>query len=370
MIAHLTLRHVGAYWPPTPQTGIPMVPTPDDWVALGLAPDIGPVRIGHLLRDEVDPDRARSWLQAAREAVPLARIRTVREDCEAAGCRLVTPADPSWPPQLAMIPDPPAILFARGDPGVLKQPQIALVGARRASRRGLSDAAWLAEALTRSGLVVTSGLALGIDGAAHEAALAAGGCTAAVLGSGPDRIYPPRHRPLAARIETRGVLLSEFLPGTRPAPHHFPRRNRLISGLCLGVIVVEAAEHSGSLITARLAALQGREVFAVPGTARDPGAAGCHRLLREGATLVTSVEDVLAELPEELRTLARAAPAEVTPSANRDDPLLTELDGEGSTFDTLLLRSGLDTATLSVRLFELELEGRIARDRDRWIRLA
>jgi DNA processing protein len=198
----------------------------------------------------------------------------------------------------------------------------------------------------------------------------------AVLGSGPDRIYPRRHLDLAARVRQQGALVTEFMPGMAPAAHHFPRRNRVISGLSLGVVVVEAAEHSGSLITARLAAAQGREVFAMPATARDPGGRGCHRLIREGARLLTTIDDVLDELPAEL-CASLQAPALLSAAAPRldaepgcaEDSLLTLFDAEGSVFDELLLRSGLDAATLNARLFELELDGRVARDRQRWVRL-
>ena len=349
----------------------------DDWIALALAAGIGPVRCGQVLRDEVPPDTVRSWLGSAHAAVPAKRIAALRADCAELGMTLLSPADADYPLGLRMIADPPPLLFLRGDSALLAAPQIAVVGARRASRRGLADAAWLARDLAAAGLVVTSGLALGIDAAAHHAVLEVGGRTVAVLGSSLDRVYPARHRALAARIAEQGLLVSEFPPGTAPAPHQFPRRNRVISGLALGVVVVEAAEHSGSLITARLAATQGREVFALPATARDPGGAGCHRLIREGARLVTSVADVLEELPiEVLASLAAgAAPVDRTPPASAEapriaaDPLLALLDGDGTVFDALLARSGLDAAALNARLFELELEGLIGRERERWIRL-
>lgn len=351
-----------------------MEPSTADWIALGLAPGIGPVRCGELLRGDIDEQLAAALVAQARATVAGERIQRLLDWCARHDTALVTPADDVYPAVLAMIPDPPPVLFVRGDPGLLTRPQIAVVGARRASRRGLADAAWIADELTRAGLLVTSGLALGVDGAAHTAALDAGGWTVAVLGSGPDRIYPRRHLELAARVRQRGALVTEFMPGMAPAPHHFPRRNRLISGLSLGVVVVEAAEHSGSLITARLAAAQGREVFAMPATARDPGGRGCHRLIREGARLLTSVDDVLEELPPELCMSLQppsALPAQRpgSASAQNEEPLLALFDAEGSVFDELLLRSGLDAATLNARLFELELDGRVARERQRWVRL-
>ncbi|MCC5888239.1 MAG: DNA-processing protein DprA [Gammaproteobacteria bacterium] len=348
--------------------------TSADWMALALSPGIGPVRCGALLRGELDATAAAAVVAQAREAVTCRRVQRLLDWCAHNDTTLVTPADDDYPAVLAMIPDPPPMLFVRGDARLLTRPQIAVVGARRASRRGLADAGWVAGELTRAGLLVTSGLALGVDGAAHEAALAAGGFTVAVLGSGPDRIYPVRHLDLAARVRQRGALVTEFMPGMAPAPHHFPRRNRLISGLSLGVVVVEAAEHSGSLITARLAAAQGREVFAMPTTARDPGGRGCHRLIREGARLLTRIDDVLEELPPELCASLKppsALPAE-TPDgaqAQNEEPLLALFDAEGSVFDELLLRSGLDAATLNARLFELELDGRVAREQQRWVRI-
>lgn len=357
-----------------------MEPGATEWIALALAPGIGPVLCGELLRGELDACGAAAALARARQAVAPERIARLLHWCARNETRVITPADSCYPAVLAMIPDPPPMLFVRGDASLLTRPQIAVVGARRASRRGLADATWIASELTRVGLLVTSGLALGVDAAAHEAALAAGGCTLAVLGSGPDRIYPRRHVDLAGRVRQRGALITEFLPGMAPAPHHFPRRNRLISGLSLGVVVVEAAEHSGSLITARLAAAQGREVFAMPSTARDPGGRGCHRLIREGARLLTAIDDVLDELPVELCASLQAAPpspAEPGEAANGsagrqgsgEDALLAHFDAEGSLFDELLLRSGLDAATLNARLFELELEGHVARERQRWVRL-
>jgi DNA processing protein len=345
-------------------------PDPDDWLALALArPD--PLLWGRLQRGEADgplPPRDRG---------ALASLRRRAADC---GARILTPADAAWPDRLRSLPDPPAALFLRGDPAHLARPQVAVVGARRASRGGLDDAAWIADDLARAGLAVTSGLALGIDGAAHGAALDAGGTTIAVLGHGPERTYPALHRALARRIAAEGALLTEFPPGTPPLAHHFPRRNRLIAGLALGVVVVEATERSGSMITARLAAAQGREVFVLPRRARDPGGAGGHRLLREGAVLVRNVDDVLEELA--LPGPATAAPggpgADAPPhdppvpgAGAPDDPvdaaLLAALDEAGTPFEVLSVRTGLDAGELGARLTLLELDGRVARDGDRLV---
>lgn len=354
-----------------------MVPSRAEWLALALAEGIGPARYGHLLRGEVDQEQIDAWLRMVRAQVAPERVATLQESCERDDITLLTPADGAYPAALRNIPDPPAALFLRGDARLLAEPQIAIVGTRRASQRGLADARWLAGELAVVGLVVTSGLALGIDGAAHRGALAADGPTIAVLGGGLDHVTPVRHRRLAERILESGLLVSELPPDQSPEAYHFPRRNRIISGLSLGVVVVEAAGRSGSLITARLAAEQGRDVYAMPATARDPGGVGCHRLLREGAHLLTSLDDVLEELSAEVLARLRKplcpeaveqthAPATVTPESE----LLAALDADGTVFDDLLLRLGLDAATLGQRLLELELDGRVARQGERWMRVA
>ncbi len=342
----------------------------EDWLRLAAAEGIGPMRWGALMREEAAEAVAESWLRCARAEVPPVRIEALLARCAECDIEVVTPAHRHYPAPLVMIPDPPAVLYVRGDVGVLGALQIAVVGARSASRRGLADAAWIAAELAAHSLVVTSGLALGIDAAAHAAALDAGGSTIAVLGSGLDQVHPRRHLALARRVAQQGALVSEFAPGTPPAPHHFPRRNRIISGLCLGVVVVEASERSGSLITARLAAAQGREVFAMPTTARDPGGAGCHRLIRDGARLLTSLDDLLEELPPELvEDLQIPALREAMDSSGDDDSLLRHFDADGTAFDVLLARSGLAASELNARLFHLELEGRVVRERQRWVRL-
>ncbi len=197
-----------------------------------------------------------------------------------AGARLVTLLDPAYPPLLRQIADPPIALFARGDVTLLGAPQLAMVGSRNPSVEGRRNAENFAAYLSRCGLVITSGMALGIDAASHRGALKAAGKTVAVWGTGLDKAYPARNRELAEEIAAQGLIVSEFPPGTPPLPTHFPRRNRIISGLSVGTLVVEAARHSGSLITARLASEQGREVFAMPGSIHNPMARGCHRLLR------------------------------------------------------------------------------------------
>ena len=204
---------------------------------------------------------------------------------------------PAYPPYLAEIPDPPPMLFVEGDAACLLRPMLAIVGSRRTSQAGLRCARELSRGMVAAGLTVCSGMALGIDGEAHRAALAAGGCTVAVMGSGCDQYYPRRHIGLAREIAASGALVTEFLPGEPPKREYFPQRNRIISGLSLGVAVVEAALRSGSLLTARMALEQNREVFAVPHSIYDPGGAGCHHLIRQGAKLVETADDILEELP-------------------------------------------------------------------------
>lgn len=225
----------------------------------------------------------------------LERLEADLEWLSTPGHQLLTFDNPDYPPLLKRIPDPPVALWLSGDPLLLWQPQLAVVGSRNPTRGGLENARAFAAYLTQQGLLITSGLADGVDAAAHEAALQEGS-TIAVLGTGVDVIYPARNRQLAAQIATSGLLVSEFPPGTRARPSHFPSRNRIISGLSLGTLVVEAGYRSGSLITARLSSEQGREIFAIPGSIHNPMARGCHRLIRDGAQLVETGKDVLQEL--------------------------------------------------------------------------
>ncbi|GAB4350631.1 MAG: DNA-processing protein DprA [Immundisolibacter sp.] len=263
---------------------------------------------------------------------------------------------PGYPSRLAQIADPPPVLLMQGEASVLDAPQIAIVGSRNATPAGRDIAYELAAALAEAGLSVTSGLAEGIDAAAHRGALAAGGGTLAVLGTGPDRVYPRQHKELAHAISAGGLLISEQPVGTPPRPFNFPRRNRIISGLSLGVLVVEAGPRSGSLITARLAADQGREVFAVPGGIHNPLARGCHALIREGAKLVESVTDILEELPAvpSGQMAAKAAPS--TRDA-QDHPLLACLGDSPASVDLLVQRSGLTVDEVSTMLLTLQLDG-------------
>ncbi|CAK0752615.1 protein Smf [Gammaproteobacteria bacterium] len=271
--------------------------------------------------------------------------------------------DPRYPHLLSQISDPPPVLFVRGEPAVLKQPQIAIVGTRNPSTVGRDTARSFAHELATFGLVVTSGLAYGIDGAGHEGALeAGGGLTVAVAGTGLDRVYPARHRDLAHRIVERGALVSEYPPGTPPLAANFPRRNRIISGLSVGTLVVEAAIHSGSLITARLALEQGREVFAIPGSIYNPLARGCHALLREGAKLVETAQDIQEELTQ-LTALVTASAATSEKESSLDDDYRKLLECFGYDplpIDTLVERSGLTSANVSSMLLILELRELVA----------
>lgn len=283
------------------------------------------------------------------------------------GHALLTPADPGYPASVRAIPDAPVVLFVAGDTAALAAPQLAIVGSRASSPAGREIASGFARRLSGAGLVITSGLAAGIDAAAHRGALAAGGRTVAVCGTGLDQTYPAGHATLAADIARRGALVSEFPPGTPPRREHFPRRNRLISGLALGVLVVEAAHRSGSLITARLAAEQGREVFAVPGSIDNPLARGCHRLIRDGARLVETPEEVLEGLQVDLFRCVPPGPelpsAGVPDSAgrlDRDCKILLNACGFGPVDpDSLVARTGFSPSAVASMLLMLELRGEV-----------
>ena len=274
---------------------------------------------------------------------------------------LITRADPGYPPLLGTLADPPLALFVHGDPAVLQAPQLAIVGSRNPSPAGRENAVAFARAAAHVGLVITSGLALGIDGAAHQGALDVGGATIAVAGTGLDRVYPARHRELAHRIAAHGALVSELPSGSPPLKEHFPRRNRILSGLALGTLVVEAAVRSGSLITARLAAEQGREVFAIPGSIHSPLSRGCHALIRDGAKLVETLDDIVAELGPLAASAAPRAGASppLTPDPDAEQ-LLKTLGYEPVSVEILVERTGLTAATVSSMLLQMELNGLVA----------
>lgn len=277
---------------------------------------------------------------------------------------LLTCLDPQYPRLLREIARPPVLLFVAGGKELLARAQLAIVGSRNPTPAGTENARAFARALTRAGLVVTSGLALGIDGAAHRGALDADGRSIAVFGTGLDRIYPAQHEELASRLLRQGALVSEFPLGTAPKAENFPRRNRVISGLSLGTLVVEAALQSGSLITARCAAEQGREVFAIPGSIHSPLARGCHALLRDGAKLVESAQDIIEELGAlaalTASPLAEAEEPALVPGDPQQTALLAHIGHDPVSVDTLVERSGLTAHSISSMLVEMELLGIIA----------
>jgi DNA processing protein len=271
---------------------------------------------------------------------------------------VITLADDIYPRLLLEIADPPPLLYARGRVELLQRSALAIVGSRNATLQGEANAQTLARALSEAGLTIVSGLALGIDAAAHRGGLAGPGSTIAVLGTGIDVVYPSRNAPLAAEIAERGLLVSEFPLGTAPAAQNFPRRNRLISGLARGCLVVEAALASGSLITARAAADQGREVFAIPGSIHSPLAKGCHSLIKSGAKLVESAEDVLAELAG-FRATGYASTTKQTPTG-AETGLLAHMGHDPVDVDSLCSRAGMSAEQVSSELLRLELDGRVA----------
>lgn len=269
---------------------------------------------------------------------------------------LITLADPNYPKALLEIPDPPPLLYAKGQTKWLNTHGIAVVGSRNSSPQGEKNAEDFSQALANHGYTIISGMALGIDGAAHRGALKANGATIAVVGTGLDIVYPARHRDLAHQIAERGLIISEFALGTPSKAQNFPRRNRIISGLSIGCLVVEANVQSGSLITARLAAEQGREVFAIPGSIHSPVSKGCHQLIKQGAKLVDNIQDVV----DELGGISREnifTELQTTPETN---PLLDSMGFEPITMEALIERSGLTSDNLSAMLLVLELESKVA----------
>jgi len=277
------------------------------------------------------------------------------------GNHLLTWYDERYPAQLKEIADPPPVLFVKGDPEYLSRPQIAMVGSRNPSSVGMNTALEFAKALAEAGYVITSGMALGIDAASHRGALNAGGATIAVVGTGLDRVYPACHKSLASDIVASGAMISEFPLTTRAKAGHFPRRNRLISGLCQGLLVVEAAQQSGSLITARLALEQNREVFAIPGSIHNPLARGCNALIRQGAKLVETAEDVFEELGQynQLHSIFNAQNAQTALDLEQQN-LLNLIPYSPIAVDTLVQDSGFSVEAISSMLLVLELQGYVA----------
>ncbi|MFT5449445.1 MAG: DNA processing protein [Gammaproteobacteria bacterium] len=357
-----------------------MVDVPDDlkdWLALLQAPQVG-ASTARRLADSFGGPRAvlhASDDDLQRAGVSASARRTLRSPDQqlidasfewlhgAPGRMAVTLGSDEYPRLLREIDDAPPVLFVCGNPALLHGPHLAIVGSRNPTRPGCETAYDFAGSLCRLDVGIVSGLAAGIDAAAHRGALAAGGVTIAVAAHGLDRVYPREHRKLAREIADSGALVSEFVPGTAPLREHFPRRNRIISGLSLGVLVVEAAMRSGSLITARMGAEQGREVFAVPGSIHNPMARGCHALIRQGAKLVETVGD----LTEELGVSAAREATQVAIGAGArqdenewDDDYVALLDAMGydpACVDELVQRTGLTPQVLSSMLLNLELRG-------------
>ncbi len=353
-----------------------------DWLRLARCPRIGPVTFRHLIAQY---GSAAAALEALPELAARAGTRRIEPPTRAAaarelehlnrlgGCFLAC-GEPGYPAELAALEDAPPLLALRGVPNLLERPAVAVVGARNASANGRRLAENLARELSEEGFLVVSGLARGIDAAAHAGALAGG--TAAVLAGGVDVVYPPQNEALYRRLSSDGLLLSEMPLGLEPQARHFPRRNRLISGLARGVVVVEAALRSGSLITARLAGEQGRDVFAVPGSPLDPRARGCNHLIRQGAQLIESASDVVEALrvglgpARQVRPIPQVAPQQIDIPEDQTPPsepgavqskIVELLGSEPVGVDELIRRCQVSAAAVSLALLELELAGRLER---------
>jgi DNA processing protein len=348
------------------------------WLALEAVPGLGPETLRDLLATFPDPraildagaaqlaplvgrNLARAIAQAPDQAEVAEFTATALTWLEQPDNHFIPRTDPRYPRQLLDLPDAPAWLYVKGDPDWLSRPMLAIVGSRHATQQGVRDAAAFAQTLSEAGLTIVSGLALGVDAAAHEGGLAGIGSSVAVVGTGLDRVYPARNRELAHRLAARGAIVSEFPLGTPPKTGHFPRRNRLISGLAMGVLVVEAALESGSLITARMAAEQGRDVFAMPGSIHSALSKGCHRLIKQGAKLVESANDILEELGGRLSVPQAFTHEDVQSAPATTDPLLEALTTGPLAVDQLAQCLGLTVDALSVRLLSAEMAGTVAR---------
>src|SRR5690554_1091366 len=355
---------------------------PREWIAASLLPDIGPVTLARLRQEGVSVSRLlraevalppgvrlrRDTLEAIHqyqyEGPLFARAEQLLQQAAEMGIQVLGFDHAHYPRLLTEIPDPPLVLWVRGELTALGLPQLGIVGSRHASRSGAKLAYDFSSALARSGVIACSGLALGIDAAAHRGCVDQQKATVAVLGTGVDRIYPRQHQPLAEQIlASGGALVSEYPPGTAPLQGHFPRRNRIISGLSVGTLVVEAAIRSGSLITARLALEQGREVFAIPGSIHNPLSRGCHALIREGATLVETVAQVIEQLGSMLGLLvpgvidvALSAPEPLPDLEPELLQLLQAVPWEPIWLDTLADQSHLPLPRLQALLMQLQLD--------------
>lgn len=369
--------------------------TREAWLRVIRAPGLGGVRIRQLLEHfgSIRAVAGANGAQLKAAGAPRAAIDWLAEPdaqmvatdhawLDAPGHHLITCDSPDFPELLQRAPRAPAALFVEGDPQWLWFAQIAIVGSRNPTEGGVANARDFARTLARSGLAITSGLADGIDAAAHRAALDTGQPTIAVIATGPDIVYPARNRALAQAIAEHGAIVSEYPPGTPPQREHFPMRNRIISGLSLGTLVVEAAQRSGALITAREAAEAGREVFALPGSIHNPLAKGCHRLIRNGAALVETAQEIIEALAPQAAQLAHAlrgrldaasdesAPSQAPAQAAEEDEdyrrLRAALGHDPVPIDVLAQRTGLTVDTLSSMLILMELDGRVAASHGRY----
>lgn len=350
-----------------------------DWLSLALTPGIGPVGFLRLLesfgsagavlnasRRQLEPFIDTTACNALLDKSYLPSVESARNWVEQPGCALMTLLDDDYPEQLANSTQPPPLLFLRGRRELLRQPMLAIVGSRHATPAAEKTATDFAARLSESGYTVVSGLAAGIDAAAHKGALTGSGSTVAIIGTGIDRIYPAGNKNLAHQIADTGLIISEFPLGMQPLPGNFPRRNRIIAGLSRGCLVVEATLKSGSLITARLAMENGRDVFAVPGSIHNPQARGCHKLIKDGAKLVENVSDILDELPPQPTDQSPdlSLEPESTESLLSQDaetnPILTALGYDPVDIDTLTVQLGLTLPEVYAMLLDLELAGKVA----------
>lgn len=337
------------------------------WIALSLVPGVGNQTFHRLLEAFATPEgvfgQTQSKLKQFVSSDVAAAILGIRDEKPVAASmawlrernnrHVVTIHDSRYPSSLKQIYDPPPLLYVAGKVELLAAPSLAVVGSRNATAQGVANAEAFAEVLSNAGLCIVSGLALGIDAAAHRGALKGAAGTIAIIGTGIDRVYPARNRDLAHQIAEKGAIVSDFPLGTPALAGNFPRRNRIISGLALGCLVVEAATSSGSLITARLAAEHGREVFSIPGSIHSPLARGCHRLIKEGAKLVESADDVMDELGWKSSPIVGAASQE----AHEHDGLLAHIGYDPQSLESIIQTTQLPTEQVLAALFELELAG-------------
>jgi DNA processing protein len=342
--------------------------TAESWLKLALVPGIGDGAMRRLLeafgspdtalganRTQLSPFLSAKQIDALQAGPDAALLADTLAWLDQPGHHLITLLDRDYPPLLGETADPPVALYGKGRRDLLAQNCLAIVGSRNATPQGEANAEAFAEVLSGAGLTIVSGLALGVDAAAHRGGLKGAGSTIAVVGTGLDRVYPARNKALAHEIAEKGLMLSEFSLGTISAPGHFPKRNRIISGLSHAVLVVEAALNSGSLITARQALEQGREVLAIPGSIHSPLSKGCHALIKQGAKLVESAQDIVEELAWPVM------PAMIAhPTSGEGEPLLQHLGHDPVSLDQLAERCGLTVEALSAKLLTLELEGRVA----------